>query len=90
MSEKAMMPKRSKREIHWNVLVIPCARHGDHKVIVAGLDSIADDTAEMALRGWEQDYPDARRINKVMAVSEAEIILGMSVGGDDDDEELPF
>lgn len=84
--ERAKMARR--RAIHWNVLVIPCAEHHGHKVIVAGLDQCADDTAAAALAAWKEHYPASRLVTKLLAVDEAEVILGTRAR--DDDEDLPF
>lgn len=46
-----MMPRPSNvAGVHWNQLRLECKQHGGHIVIVAGLDSLADDAADICLR----------------------------------------
>lgn len=59
------MPRQSRStHIHWNMLTIKCSIHVEHKVIIAGLDHLADESADwcVARLRENQDHVTVQRV----------------------------
>jgi hypothetical protein len=65
------MPRPLKHTaIHWNIVTLQCAEHGPHRVIIAGLDVLADDCADIVLRELHALGEDADKVSTHIPLDE--------------------
>jgi anaerobic glycerol-3-phosphate dehydrogenase len=82
------MPRPLKHtQIHWNIVSIPCSEHGPHRVIIAGLDVLADDCADIVMQGLRDLGEKATMTSIHIPLDEARRAAGKA-GVDVDD--IPF
>lgn len=82
------MPHQSKAtHIHFNIINLPCSEHGPHRVIIAGLDVLADDVADIALRELRALGEQATMLSRHIPMDEAQ---RMAFGEGMEHDDLPY
>lgn len=82
-----MHPPRKEADVHWNMLLVRCEQHGTHKVIIAGLDDLADDFARHALEWLTDRGEKGELVSTVIPLTEARMA---AAEGSLDVDDLPF
>lgn len=77
--------KRRPTHIHWNILTWECDEHGPHRVIVAGLDDMADLVADIITRHPTEDDGKPHRFTDLIPLDDAR-----AAAHEVDHEDLPF